>query len=207
MRRHPVVLGLLAALFLWALANQVMPTTWAFYTKFRFGWSEAMIGASLATAGIVIATSQATMMRYIVPRLGERKAGIVGILGGIAAYTGFGLATAGWMMFAALGAWFFGAIVFPTINALMSHRIAHDAQGELQGAVASLFSLSSIIGPPLLTHIFARFTSPTSSVHVPGAAFLTAALLATVCLVIFWVSTRVPAAEPGASAESALTAA
>ena len=208
MRKHPVVLGLLAALFLWALANQVMPTTWAFYTKFRFGWSEAMIGASLATAGVVIATSQATMMRYIVPRLGERKAAVIGILGGIAAYTGFGLATAGWMMFAALAGWFFGAIVMPTINALMSHRIAHNAQGELQGAVASLFSLSAIIGPPIMTHIFARFTSPASSVHVPGAAFLTAALLATVCLVIFWVSTRVPAVEPGTSAsESALTAA
>ncbi len=208
MRKHPVVLGLLAALFLWALANQVMPTTWAFYTKFRFGWSEAMIGASLATAGVVIATSQATMMRYIVPRLGERKAAIVGIIGGIAAYTGFGLATAGWMMFAALAGWFFGAIVMPTINALMSHRIERNAQGELQGAVASLFSLSSILGPPLLTHIFARFTSPTSRVHVPGAAFLTAALLATVSLVIFWVSTRVPAVEPGASASaSALTAA
>ena len=162
----------------------------------------------LATAGVVIETSRATMMRYIVPRLGERKAAVVGILGGIAAYAGFGLATAGWMMFAALAGWFFGAIVMPTINALMSHRIAHNAQGELQGAVAGLFSLSAIIGPPLMTHVFARFTSPTSSVHVPGAAFLTAALLAAVCLVIFWVSTRVPAAEPDATAsESALTAA
>src|SRR5947207_2435213 len=139
MKKHPVVLGLLFALFLWALANQVMPSTWAFYTKFRFGWTEAIIGASLATAGIVIVTSQATLMRFIVPRLGERRAAVLGIVGGIAAYTGFGLATAGWMMFAALSGWFFGAIVMPTLNALMSHRIARDAQGELQGAVASLF--------------------------------------------------------------------
>ena len=198
MRKHPVVLGLLAALFLWSVANQVMPSTWAFYTKFRFGWSEATIGASFAVAGLVMVTSQATMMRYVVPRLGERKASIIGITGGIAAYLGFGLAAASWMMFAALSGWFFGALVMPTVNALMSHRIARDAQGELQGAVASLFSLSAIIGPPLMTHLFARFTSPTASIHVPGAAFIAAALLALGCLVIFLISTRETVIEPAA---------
>src|SRR5207245_1409664 len=39
MRRRPVVRGVLVALFLWMLANQVMPATWSFYTKLRFGWS------------------------------------------------------------------------------------------------------------------------------------------------------------------------
>src|SRR5690349_3575173 len=70
MKKHPVVVGLLLCLFLWALANQVMPATWAFYTKFRFGWSEAMIGASFAVAGAVMISSQATLLRFIVPKLG-----------------------------------------------------------------------------------------------------------------------------------------
>ena len=73
------------------------------------------------------------------------------------------------MMFAALSGWFFGAIVMPTVNALASHRIARDAQGELQGAAASLFSLSAIMGPPIMTHLFARFTAPDARFHVPGA--------------------------------------
>jgi DHA1 family tetracycline resistance protein-like MFS transporter len=112
------------------------------------------------------------------------------------------------MMFAWLGSWFFAAIVMPTTVALMSHRISADAQGELQGAVASLLSLAAITGPPIMTHLFARFTAPESSVHVPGAAFLAAAVLALGCLVIFWLSTREPATEPGAAAsESGLTAA
>jgi DHA1 family tetracycline resistance protein-like MFS transporter len=207
MRKHPVVLGLLGALFLWSLANQVMPSTWSFYTKFRFGWSEATIGASFAVAGAVMVLSQATMMRYIVPRLGERKSAFVGILGGIAAYLGFGLATAGWMMFAALSGWFFGAIVMPTLNALMSHRVARDAQGELQGAVASLFSLAAIIGPPIMSHLFARFTAPDAPLHVPGAAFIAAAVLTVGCLVIFWRSTSEPMVEPVTGREQTLTAA
>ena len=77
MRKQPVVLGLLGALFLWMVGHQVMPATWSFYTKFRFGWSEAMIGGSLAAAGVVIAISQATLLRFIVPRLGERRAALI----------------------------------------------------------------------------------------------------------------------------------
>jgi DHA1 family tetracycline resistance protein-like MFS transporter len=208
MKKHPVVVGLLCALFLWGLGNQVMPATWAFYTKLRFGWSEAMIGASFAAVGVVMASSQAIVMRLVVPRLGERRAALIGIIAGTAGYVGFGLATASWMMFAWLGSWFFAAIVMPTTVALMSHRISADAQGELQGAVASLFSLAAILGPPLMTHLFARFTAPESSIHIPGAAFLAAAVLALGCLVIFWLSTREPVAEPGtAASESGLTAA
>jgi MFS transporter, DHA1 family, tetracycline resistance protein len=208
MRKHPVVLGLLCSLFLWGLANQVMPSTWAFYTKLRFGWSEATIGASFAAVGLVMLSSQLIVMRLLVPRLGERRAALIGIVSGTAGYAGFGLATAGWMMFAWLASWFFAAIVMPTTNALMSHRISPDAQGELQGAVASLFSLSAILGPPIMSHLFARFTAPESTIHVPGAAFLAAVVLALGCLVIFWLSTREPAAEPGAAAaQSGLTVA
>ena len=100
MRKQPVVLGLLGALFLWMVGHQVMPATWSFYTKFRFGWSEAMIGGSLAAAGVVIAISQATLLRFIVPRLGERRAALICIAIAAVGYVGYGVATAGWMMFA-----------------------------------------------------------------------------------------------------------
>ena len=94
------------------------------------------------------------------------------------------------MMFAWLGTWFFGAIVMPSTNALMSHRVAPDAQGELQGAVASLYSLSSIVGPPLMTQLFGRFSAPDAPMHVPGAAFIASTVLATTALVIYWFVTR-----------------
>jgi DHA1 family tetracycline resistance protein-like MFS transporter len=154
-----------------------------------------------------MASSQLIVMRFLVPKLGERRTALIGIASGTLGYAGFGLATAGWMMFALLGTWFFAAIVMPTTNALMSHLISPDAQGELQGAVASLFSMAAIIGPPIMTHLFARFTSPESSVHLPGAAFLAAAVLAIGCFVIFWFSTRQTVAGQGATSEPGLSAA
>ena len=119
MRKHPEVLGVLGALFLWALAHQVMPATWAFYTKFRFGWSEAMIGASLAAAGTAMALSQTTILRILVPRVGERNTALLGISVAALGYAGYGTATAGWMMFAWLSTWFLGAMVMPSSNALL----------------------------------------------------------------------------------------
>jgi MFS transporter, DHA1 family, tetracycline resistance protein len=190
MRKHPVVLGLLGALFLWMVAHQVMPSTWTFYTKFRFGWSEAMIGASLAAAGVVMAVSQATLMRVLVPRLGERRTALTGIAVASVGYFGYGIASASWMMFAWLATWFLGALVMPSTNALMSHRVEKSAQGELQGAVASLFGLSSIVGPPLMTQLFGRFSAPDAPLHLPGAAFFASTLLAWTSFALYYRATR-----------------
>jgi MFS transporter, DHA1 family, tetracycline resistance protein len=192
LRRVPGVLGILAAMFLWMLAHQVMPSTWAFYTKYRFGWAEATIGASLALAGAVMATSQATLLRYAVPRLGERRAALTGIAIATLGYAGYATATQGWMMFAWLATWFFGAMVMPSTNALLSHRVPRDAQGELQGAFASLGSLSAIAGPPLLTHLFARFSAAGAPVRLPGAAFVASAALTALCWVLYWRATAAP---------------
>jgi len=190
MRKHPVVLGLLGALFLWMVAHQVMPATWTFYTKFRFGWSEMMIGASLAAAGVVMAVSQATLMRVLVPRLGERRTALAGIAVASVGYLGYGIATASWMMFAWLVTWFLGALVMPSTNALMSHRVEKSAQGELQGAVAGLFSLSSIVGPPLMTQLFGRFSAADAPVQLPGAAFFASALLAWISFAVYYRATK-----------------
>lgn len=185
LRNHPLALGLLAALFLWQLAHQVMPSTWAYYTMFRFGWSEAMVGASLAVVGLIMAVSQATLPRLMVPRLGEAASATIGLAIGGIGFVGYAFATRGWMMFALLVTWFFAAVVMPATNALMSRRIPPTSQGELQGGVASLYSLSSIIGPPVMTQLFGYFSSDTTPVHLPGAAFLCAAMLAGGSLLLF----------------------
>src|SRR5262249_43482798 len=159
------------------------------YSMLRFGWSDATVGASLATAGIVMALSQALLTRRLIPRIGERRAALLGIAVACTGYFGYGAATQSWMMFAWLATWFFGALVMPSTNALLSHRVPPDAQGELQGAVACLFSLASIVGPLLLPQIFSHFTSGRGP-YVPGASFLFAGLLAFTCWFVYRATTR-----------------
>jgi DHA1 family tetracycline resistance protein-like MFS transporter len=191
LRKQPAVVGLLAALFLWLLGHQVMPVTWGFYTKFRYGWNEQTIGASLAAVGVIMAFSQAVMVRKLVSRFGERRTALLGISIAIVGYIGYGAATQGWMVIACMFTWLFGAAVMPTTQGLLSHRVPPDSQGELQGAVASLGSLSAIVAPPLMSHLFSYFSSPTAPLHLPGAAFFMSAMLASTTLVIYWRATRI----------------
>ena len=197
MRRHPEVLSLLVVIFLWQVAHQVLPSTWSFYTMFKFGWSEAAIGASLAFAGVIMALGQGVLTRHLIPAIGgERRAALAGMLGGAATYMGYAIATKGWMIYAWMLLWFLAAMVYPSLNALMSRQIAVSAQGELQGGVASMLSLSAIVGPPLMTQLFSFFSSPAAPVVFPGAPYLAAALLVLAGVGIFLTATppasRVP---------------
>ncbi len=205
MRRCPAVLGLAVVTFLWQLSHQVFPTTWSFYTMLRFGWSEAAVGYSLAFVGVIMAIGQGVLTRVLIPRLGgERRAALVGLVLGTAAYLGYALATRGWMMYAWMLTFFFVGLVYPSLNALMSRQVPASAQGELQGGIASLYSLSSIVGPPLLTQLLGYFSSPQAPVHVPGAAFLAAAALSTSCIVLLARTTRASAlGAPGPAIASA----
>lgn len=180
MRNHPFVLRLLMVMFLWQLAMQVLPTTWAFYTMLRFGWSEAAIGYSLAFVGIIMAITQGGLTRVLVPLFGgERPAAFLGLLFGALCFTGFAFATSGWMMYAWMLGWFVVGLAYPSLNALMSRNIPGSAQGELQGGVASVYSLSCIFGPPLMTGALGWFSGPNAPFHFPGAAFMVAAILAS----------------------------
>lgn len=177
-RRYPVLPWMLGSMFLWQLGHQVLPTTWSFYTIAKFNWTPAQVGSSLAFVGVVMALAQGLLTRILIPRLGgERHAAALGLLVAFFAYLGYGLATQGWMMYAVSVTTMVVALAYPSMNAIMSQQIPANAQGELQGAIASVASLSSIVGPPLMTGIFGYFSGPAAPVHFSGAAFVAAAAL------------------------------
>ena len=185
-RRYPVVTWLLGALFLWQLGHQVLPSTWAFYTISKFHWTSAEVGYSLAFVGLVMAVAQGLLTRVLIPWIGgERRAAAAGIAAGLLAYVGYAFVTQGWMMYVVALTTFLFALTYPSMNALASQQIPANAQGELQGAVACLYSLSSIVGPPLMTQVFGHFSARSAGVYFPGAAFLTAAVLTAGCAILF----------------------
>ncbi len=183
-RYHRSVLLLAAAMFLWQLAHQALQGTWSFYVAYRFNWSPAWIGASLAAVGLSSAVVQGGLTRVIIPKLGERRTILLGLVSGIGGFLIYGLASQGWMMFAGIAVAALSGLTYPSMNGLMSGRVEANAQGELQGAVSSLLSLATIIGPLAMTQAFAFFTSPKAPVHLPGAAFFLAVVLALGSLAI-----------------------
>ena len=64
-------------------------------------------------------------------------------------------------------------------------------QGELQGGLASMSSLTAIISPPFMTQLFATFTSANAPIYFAGAPWLAAALHVLLGLVaVAWIGVR-----------------
>lgn len=188
--QNRIVLWYAAALFLWQTAHFVYPIIWAFFAIEAFGWSERMVGLSLAYVGLSSAVVQGGLIRIIVPRIGERRAVQLGVLSMVAGALIYVFAREGWLVFVAITIGSLQGLVIPSINGLMSRAVSESSQGELQGAVASLSSLASIVGPPIFTAVFAYGAAGALGWKLPGAPFAVAALIALTSLALFLRGTR-----------------
>lgn len=177
LRKYPVISGLVASLVLLYIASQAVQGAWSYYTMEKFKWDERMVGISLSVVGLITAIVQAGLIRVLIPALGQKR----GVYAGLAMYcigfTLFAFASSGWMMFVFLIPYCLGGIAGPSLQGIISTQVPSNEQGELQGGLTSLMSLTTIIGPPLMTGIFAYFTGPDAPVYFPGSAMLTGAFL------------------------------
>ncbi|MFN5324927.1 MAG: TCR/Tet family MFS transporter [Bacteroidota bacterium] len=186
LRTNHVVVGMLATVFFYYAASHAVQTNWTYYTIYRFEWSESMVGYSLGLAGLLSGIVQGLLIRVLVPRIGSKSAVFIGLSIYISSFLLFSIATQGWMMFAFLIPYCLAGITSPSVQSIMSNHVAEDAQGELQGGFTGVVSLTSILGPPLMTGLFHFFTSDNSSWHWPAAPFVTASLLSAISLFFAW---------------------
>jgi DHA1 family tetracycline resistance protein-like MFS transporter len=175
--RSPVVLGLTATIVCAFLAQQILQCTWALHTEARFGWKPLDVGLSLVVVGVTGALVQGGLVKTVVGRLGERRTVLVGLAFSVTGYVGLGLANRGWLVYVVLVPFALGGLVEPATKSLLTREVAANEQGELQGSLGSLMSMTSIVGPLVGTSLFARFAPAGASPHVPGAAFFAAAAL------------------------------
>ncbi|XXY45521.1 TCR/Tet family MFS transporter [Sorangium sp. So ce269] len=173
--RHPFVFGLAGVLVCSSMSQGILQSVWALHTEQRFGWQALDIGMSLALVGICNAVVLGGLVRVVIPRLGERRSLAVGLGLSAVSFVAFGLAHRGWLAYALIVPFSLGGIAGPAAQALLSREVGPSEQGELQGSLASLQSLISIVAPLLGTSLIARFASPTATPYIPGAAFFAAA--------------------------------
>ena len=177
LKKYKSVIGLAISLFLVYFAVQAVQSVWTFYTMDKFHWNEAMIGYSLGAVGLFVAIVQGGLIRLIIPKLGQERSIWIGLLLYAGGLLLFAFATKGWMMFAFLVPYCLGGIAGPALQGYMSNSVPANEQGELQGGLTSLMSVSSIFGPLLMTESFYFFTKPNSFFQFPGAPFVIGSIL------------------------------
>ncbi len=177
MRRYPVVIGLFTALVLFQIAHDANPAVWTYYTMHKFDWSERDVGLSLGAVGLMIAIVQGGLIRAILPRLGERRSASLGLVLIALGFLGFSFASETWMMYAFMVPFALGGVATPALRGIMANEVESDAQGELQGAITSLVSLTAIVAPLIMTNLFFAFSADDAPFDFPGAPFFAAGAL------------------------------
>ncbi len=182
MKRYPLILSLVASLILIYLSSHATQSTWTFYTMEKFGWNEAWVGYSLGFVGLMIAIVQGGLIRIVIPKLGQKRSVYFGLTLYTIGFLCFAFATKGWMMFAFIIPFALGGIAGPALQGIISSQVPNNEQGELQGGLTSLISLTAIFGPLLMTYLFSYFTAADAPFIFPGAPFFTGAVLTLIAL-------------------------
>jgi DHA1 family tetracycline resistance protein-like MFS transporter len=177
LKKYPTVSGLIVSLILIYLAAHAVQSTWTYFTMQRFGWSKLLVGISLGVVGVLTALVQVFLIRITIPKLGQKKSIIYGLMLYTLGLFLFAFASQSWMMFAILVIYCLGGIAGPALQGLISGQIPPNEQGALQGGLTSLMSVTSVIGPIMMSTLFAWFTGKNAPVHFPGAAFFAGGIL------------------------------
>ena len=180
--RYPALLGLVGALFCLQIAGQTHPSTWSYFTMKEFGWNLKQVGWSLAFVGLIVAIVQGGLNRIINPKIGDRNSVIIGLLFYGMGFMLFSIATTGWMMYIYMIPFGLGGIAGPSLQSLITKQVAPNEQGELQGGITSLQSVTTIIGPLIASNLFSYYSDGQDHFQFPGAAFFMAGLLTFLAL-------------------------
>jgi len=195
--RHRVILGLTGALVCSFMAQHILRNVWALYTEVRFGWDALDIGLSMALVGLAGAIVQGVLIRPLFSRLGERRALVLGLAVSVTGFVAIGVASQGWLLCVFIVPFALGGIAEPAMQGLISREVGPSEQGQLQGSLASLASLTAIAGPLLGTGLFAWFARPLAGPSVPGAPFFAAACFQALALVlVLRLFARIPPKAP-----------
>jgi MFS transporter, DHA1 family, tetracycline resistance protein len=183
--KYPTMKGMTLAYFLFVIAPFALPSYWTFFVIEKFKWSELEIGLSQGFLGLTMVITQGFILRWALPILGPIKAIILGMAAALVSYLCFAFAEFGWQLYLIMVVAGLSGFVLPSLQLMMTGQVPADSQGELQGALSSLNSLASIIGPLMMTQLFFYFTTAGAVWHFPGISFLAIALLTGLALLFF----------------------
>lgn len=184
LRAYPLVAGLVVAFLFFSLAQRGLESVFVLYTDYRFAWGPRENGLALALVGVMAALVQGGLVRPVVARFGERRTVVGGLAVSAVGFAGYGLAASGPTLLAVLVVASLGAIAGPALQSLVAGSVPDAEQGGVQGSIASLVSLASVVAPLLSGALLAAFTGPGAAAEVPGMPFFAGAVLLAAALAL-----------------------
>jgi DHA1 family tetracycline resistance protein-like MFS transporter len=184
MFKYPTIIGLMISLLLLYIASHSVQSNWGYYVIEKFNWNAKMIGISLGVVGVAISVVQGGLIRVIVPKIGNKNAIVYSLILYIIGFMCFAFASNGLMMMLFILPYCLAGIGGPAMQTIISNQVPANAQGEVQGMITAMQSAAAILGPFLVTTIFAYFIADHNQNYFPGAPFIFSAFLTLIALFI-----------------------
>ena len=166
------------------LAQFVLYTVWVLHNSFKFGWGPRENGWSLAAVGIVAVLVQGVLLGRLLKRFSPQKLAMWGLVSSVMAYTLWGAATEGWMMYAVIAVNLLGGTVTASVQSMISSAADSKSQGQTMGAVSSLNGLMAVVAPLLGAPMLAIVSHYPQGDWRIGAPFYFCALLQVASLLL-----------------------
>lgn len=192
---QPMLYALIPVYGLFALAQNVFPSSFVLYAEHRYHFDTITTGATMAASSTLMILAQIFIVQRVVGRLGERRALMVALFFGMTGFALYGLASTPLLFWCSMPVMTLWALFNPSVQSLMTQRVSASAQGQLQGGLASIMALMGVFAPTLYTSLFALGVSKQlpGGLDLPGAPFLTASLfLGTALLIAIFAVRRSP---------------
>ena len=190
LKKYPKLIGLFVAVFILYVASHAVQSNWSYFTIYKFGWNEKMVGISLGVVGLLVGLVQGGLIRFTTPILGNKKSIFIGMSLYCLGMFLFATASESWMMFVFLIPYCLGGISGPALQSVISVQVPANEQGEIQGTMTSLVSASSIIGPLMMSGVFYYFTHKSAPFQFAGAPFVLGGFLMFISLIIAYRSLK-----------------
>lgn len=185
LRPIPGAIGLLVVLFLYQIGHDTLPSTWSWVTMLKFGWDPSAIGWSLVALGVGTAVVQGGLVGPLTRRYGEHRVATIGLTGATIGYLGYAFAPTPALMFLSIIPGSLLGLTMPSVRAILSRAVPANAQGELQGAISGVVSMTAVIVPFSMTQLLHAATAPGRGIHFPGAPFIAGAIALAIAVLLF----------------------
>ncbi len=182
--KKPGLVGLLSAIILVYTGQKAVEYLLSFFLYEKFDWTLSSVGTLGIFIGVVLVAIQGGLIRLTIPKFGQKKNIIAGLLFYALGLTLIAFANKGWMMYLFIIPYCLGGISGPALQGLTTSKVAQNEQGELQGVITIINSITVIIGPLIFSYIFYHFTHKNTNMYFPGAPYIMAAVLMLISVFI-----------------------
>lgn len=152
---------LFITIFLFYFGFNALYAVTAIFTKDTFAWNPTNIGILLFVVGLIDIISQGFLVRKLIPKLGEVKLAVIGLM---LIITGI-LTAAITSLYVSTTIFYLGYIILnvgdglfePSVSGLIANSVGPTEQGRVQGGYQSVQAVARVLGPLFAAWLYGYF--------------------------------------------------